>query len=280
MRAPRLGLWVAGLLSLGLTGPVGALAPGDDLAVFYRSHEKAYTAARVLTPVDGYPGYETAVLATDAAFSKPPFVLVLRRQTGAVVVPFGTVEGTAGQAFLVLDTDGDGKVDLRTVHNLVPGWLVLKIPGRRGDGRAFRALSDRIYRQYDQNGGPVPAQLTLLVQSLKASAVNEADPDRDLDAALATALDHAVVEPALAAGTLGALSAALKTRGGDHPLPALYRGEALVALGRLDEAQAVFDHLLALDPHSTIGVYKKAQSDPALLAAFRQAHPEFWTTRE
>jgi hypothetical protein len=190
------------------------------------------------------------------------------------------VEGAAAQALLLLDTDGDGKLDGSTVKNLIPGWLALRLPGARGTGREFRALADRIYRQYDQTSGPVPAQLTLLVQTLRTRAADETNADRDLDVALNSSLDQALAEPALAAGTLAALSAALKTRGGDHPLFHLYRGEAWAALRDADRSRAAFDLLVRLDPSSTIGAFKKAQSDPVAMGAFRRTHPDFWASRE
>jgi len=258
----------------------GALQLGDDVGAFYRAQAKAFVSSRVLGALQGQPGYETAVLATDSRFSHPPFLLVLRKTNGSVILPFGTVEGAADQATLLLDSDGDGRVDLRTKQNLVPGWLGLKIPGPRGKGDGFRALADRIYHQYDQTSGPVPAQLTILIQTLEARALDPSNPDRDLFAALKSALDQGVVEPSLVAGTLGALAAALKSRGGDHPLPALFRGEALGALGRIDEAQAQFRRMLVLDPGSTIAASKLAQDDPTRLAAFRKAHPDFWATRD
>lgn len=260
--------------------PLGALQPGDDLRAFFRSQTKNYASARVLGPLEGHPGYQTAVLATDPGFSHPPFLLVLRKIGGPVVLPFGTVEGASDQATLLLDSDGDGRVDLRTRQNLVPGWLGLKVPGLRGNGAEFRNLADRIYRQYNQTSGPIPAQLTLLVQSLESRAVDPGNPDRDLDAALKSALDQAMAEPALVVGTLAALSEALKSRGGDHPLPALYRGEALEALGRASEAKAQFERILVLDPRSLIATSKLARNDPGTLTAFRKIHPDFWATRD
>jgi len=262
-----------------LSAPGFSLAPGDNLAAFWKANAVRYTASRVLGPVAGWPGCETAVLATDAAFSQPPFVMVLR-SAGRVVAAFGTVEGSAAQATLLLDADGDGVLDVRTKKNLVPGWLAFQLPGKRGDGKAFRALADRMYRQYDQNSGPVPAQMALLVESLRQRAADGSNADRDLEAALVSYLDLAATEPALGAGTLQALSLVLKARGGESALIPLFWGEALGSLGRVSEAGTQFARLLVLDPKSTIGAYKKAETEgPAGLAAFRKAHPDYWAVR-
>lgn len=266
------------LLSFLLTFvPLGALAPGDDLADFWKANSKKYTASRFLAPMVGWPGYETAVLATDEGFSKAPFVLVLRKTGGSVVVPFGTVEGPSS---LVLDADGDGWTDFQTNKNLVPGWVVLRVPGARGDGKGFRALADRIYRQYNQTGGPVTAQLSLLVDELKKRSVDPKDPDRDLSGGLLFYLEQGASETTAAIGTLAALALAQKTRGGNSALLFLFLGEALETGGHPDEAQAAYSRLVELDPTSLIGAYKKARIDPKSLAAFRKKYPDFWASRD
>lgn len=258
-------------------GSLSALAPGDDLAAFWKANAKKFTASRFLASVNGWPGYETAVMAADEGFSQPPFVLVLRKTGGAVVVPFGTVEGPSA---LVLDGDGDGWADVRTNKNLVPGWIALRIPGPRGDGKPFRALADRIYRQYNQAGGPVPAQLTLLVEDLRRKTVDPKDPDRDWAGALQFYLEQGASDSTVGIGTLAALALSMKNRGGVVPLVFLFLGEALESGGLHDEAQAAYDRILDLDPKSVIGAYKKARIDPASLKAFRSAHPDFWASRE
>lgn len=262
-----------GTLSL----PLGALSPGEDLAAFWKAQEGRYRASRPLAALPGWPGYETAVLATDSQFSRPPFVVVLRATSGAVVIPFGTVEGPS---VLVLDTDGDGILDHKTAQNPVPGWIGFRVPGPRGDGARFRALADRFYRQYDRTEGPAAAQLTLLMQELRALALKTSNSDRDLAQALVSALDEGIRDPALGIGALASLGVALKHRGGQAPLVLLLLGEALEA-GRLnEEAQAAYDRLLELDPKSTIGAFKKARVTPEGLARFRSSHPEFWSLRQ
>jgi len=260
-----------------LIAPLSALAPGDNLTSFWKVQGARYSASRVLGPFPGWPGYETAVLATDVAFSKAPFVLVLRKVGGAVVVPFGSVEGPS---LLVVDTDGDGLLDLKTGKTLVPGWLALKIPGPRGDAKGFQALGDRIYRQYNRPQGPVPAQLSVLVDDLKKSAVDPNDGDRDLASALLFYLEQGAGVPAAGTGTLAALALALKGRGGVPPLVYLFLGETLEDAGLMPEAQAAYDRLLERDPKSLIGGYKKARIDPVTLKAFRQMHPDFWAATE
>lgn len=263
------------LLLTILTGTLSALSPGDDLAAYWKTNAAQFKASRVVGPVAGWPGYEAAAMATDTAFSKSPFVLVLRRVNGAVVLPFGTVEGPS---LLVLDSDGDGTVDVQSAKSLVPGWVALKIPGTRGDGKAFRVLADRIYRQYNSDRGPVPAQLTLLVEELKKQALDTQNPDRDLAGALNFYLEEAQ-NPSVGIGTLAALALALKNRGGAVPLVYLFLGEAL-ELGGMEEAQSAFDRILDTDPKSVIAAYKKARIDPAALKAFRKVHPDFWASRE
>lgn len=253
---------------------LSALAPGDDLGAFWKAQGARYTSARVLGPLPGWPGYESAVLATDAAFSRAPFVLVVRG-TGTVI-PFGTVEAPD---VLVLDTDGDGLADIRTARNMVPGWVPLKIPGPRGDGKAFQALADRLYRQYNQVQGPVPAQLQLIVDEVRRRGTDLANRDRDLESALMFALDQGAAEPAVGIGTLAALAQALRSRGGIPPLVYLFLGEALETGGLVDEAQSSYQRILDADPRSLIGAYKKARVDATALAAFRKAHPDFWALR-
>jgi tetratricopeptide (TPR) repeat protein len=256
---------------------LSALAPGDDLAGFWKSNAKKYTASRFLAPLSGWPGYETAVMATDEGFTKAPFVLVLRKTGGAPLVPFGTVEGPS---VLVVDSDGDGTADLTTQKNVVPGWVPFRVPGPRGDGRAFRAIADRIYRQYNQEGGPVPAQLSLLVEELRKRSTDGQDADRDLSAALEFYLEQGASGSPFGTGTLAALGVALKGRGQASPLVFLFLGEALESGGLNDEAQAAYQRLIDLDPKSVIGAYKRARVDPSALAAFRKAHPDFWASRE
>ena len=264
------------LLSTVAISLTPALAPGDDLASFWKANASRYTAARGQTPLPGWPGYETVVLATDSQFSKGPFVLVLRKIGGAVVQPFGTVEGPSS---LVLDSDGDGLVDFQSSKSVVPGWLFLRVPGARGDGKAFRALADRIYRQYNVDRGPVPAQLSLLVDELRKSSTDSKDADRDLSGALLFSLEQGATQAAIGMGTLAALGLVLKTRGGPIPLVFLFLGEALEAGGLVEEAQASYDRILDLDPKSVIAAYKKARVDTAKLKAFRTAHPDFWASR-
>lgn len=238
-----------------------------------------YPWSRVLAPVAGRPGWETALLASDPGFSRPPFPLVLRPVGGAPLLTFGAVEGTAAQPVLSLDANADGKNDTVPRKNTVPGWLALKVPGPRGDGREFRALAARIYAQYNRESGPVPAQLALLVDQLRTRAADPANKDSDWDAALVYYVDQAMAEPALAEGTLAVLAETLDRRGGNLPLIALFRGEALGLLGKTSASAAQFELVLRLDGPSLIGAAKKAQADPAALAAFRRAHPDFWATR-
>lgn len=266
-----------GILMLVPLLGLSALSPGEDLAAYWKTNGLKYTATRVLGPLKGWSGYETAVLATDSNFAQPPFLLVVRKLSGAVVVPVGTVEG---RDHLVLDSDGDGILDVATAKSLVPGWVGLKIPGTRGAGKAFRALADRLYRQYNQTGGPVPAQLNLLVDDLRKLAVDPLDPDRDLSAALLFSLEEGATESAVGVGTLAALGVALQSRGGPVPLVFLFLGEALETAGMNEEAQASYARMRELDPKSLIGEYKQARIDPAALKAFRKAHPDFWASRD
>jgi tetratricopeptide (TPR) repeat protein len=257
--------------------PAAALKPGDNLVPFWKTNEAKFTFARVIGPLKGWSGYETAVLGTDSGFTRPPFMLVVRKVGGpGAVVPVGTVEGASS---LALDSDGDGLIDVMTNKSLVPGWVFLRVPGARGDGKAFRALADRLYRQYNQEGGPVPAQLSLLVDDLRKRSVDPADADRDLSAALLFSLEEGATVSAAGTGTLAALGLALQSRGGPLPLIFLFLGEALEAGGLTEEAQAAYDRILDLDPKSTIAAYKKARVDPTKLAAFKRIHPDFWALR-
>ena len=265
------------VLVLVAAGNLAALAPGDDVAAYWKAKASLYQSTRTLETKDLVPGWETAVSATDAGFSRPPFILVLRKVAGvSASIPFGTVEGPNT---LILDTDGDGILDFSTSRNVVPGWLALHLPGPRGDTKAFRALTDRMYRQYNQAQGPVSAQLALLVDDLRRQAVDAKNLDRDLAAALLFALEEGAAEPEVGAGTLAALGQALKNRGGPSSLVLLFLGEALEASGRPLEAQASYNQLIVVDPKSVIGAYKKAQPDAVSLAAFRKLHPDFWAAR-
>lgn len=264
------------LLTL-LALPLWSLAPGDDLAGYWKANTKKYTSSRIIGPLKGWEGYETAVLGTDTGFTQPPFLLVVRKVSGAVVVPLGAIQG---QSTMIVDSDGDGLLDVTTNKSLVPGWAYLKVPGQRGDGKGFRALADRIYRQYNQDRGPVPAQLALLVDELKRMAIDPKDADRDLAGALQFALEEGATETAIGTGTLAALGLSLVNRGGPTPLVFLFLGEALETGGLLDEAQSAYDRILDLDPKSVIATYKKARVDPVQLAIFKKAHPDFWAARD
>jgi len=268
------------LLGWGLFGlaSASALGLGDDLRALGKA--QAYPASRPLGALTGWPGWETALVSRDRAFTQPPFLLVLRK-VGATepLLVFGAVDGGPGNPLLWLDADGDGRVDLSTKKNVIPGWLGLKVPGPRKATVAFRQLADRIYRPYNSDRGPAGAEAQVQIDALKALALDETAPDRDLAAALAAYLDQSLVVPALAAGTLEALGQALETRGGAPALVWLFRGEAQAALDRPAEARARFEKLKAVDPGSVIAAFKLSEGKPADRAAFAQAHPDFWALR-
>lgn len=270
------------LVVLGGLGAQGVPGVGDDLGPL----ERAFAAV-------GYTTFETAlgngwkggeVSISSVGFNHSSGVGFRLLECGGRVVGIGFT-GTRGA--VILDTDGDGSLDLELTDRVfVPYWVFDGATGTRGNlfSRALEAQLAMFDRDEGLDEGRSPYLRTYndLLDRFRA----EVDlADRDLAYRLwfyhAYGSDHPEVARA---ALVGAFDRYRQRHGTVPVMLAQYLGEVALRLGDRDEARSCNRLVLEARPDFVPALVLEARLlDPpereAALARVRAAHPGHWATR-
>ncbi len=255
--------------------------PGQDLNDYLAAHPVRYKiVGPVIIPIkEGRVDfYKYSSSTTDAGLK----VLSINDQ---YVV--GVLQQENGVPKILMDMDGDGKLDTYVPNLIVPFWVVADDTpqAQRSSTNNVKSFLDDFYQSFQSDDDPSTpnGSLQQTIVRLRTSLQQDDLPNRDLLYALHSYYEIAVISPyeALVAwqylvnGYLARFSA-------DHPLLYLHTVETLINLGQLEQARDILSTFLSMTPDSVPGRYYQWQleTDPARKASeyksLKQDHPKHW----
>lgn len=260
---------------------VQQLEKGDNLLEYLKDHSQLFIHGdlRVSHWKEGAVGIYTQ--QKDSAEGVKVILSVGR-------YPLAVLRDDGPESYVLIDTNGDGVLDVRREELFIPFWVVFKnSPNKTSDERILYVM-ELMYQAFQSDAGPAQSdEMKKAFATIDSYALDEEKENRDLFYMLYFYSGYNLKEQELSLLTLNALRNQCDERLGKvHLLVYLFIAETLINLDRGPEASQYVERVLDSDPDfvPALAYRYKLEKDPDkaedMLRRLKQDHGDHWVVQK
>ncbi|WP_053228470.1 hypothetical protein [Spirochaeta cellobiosiphila] len=256
---------------------------GDSIGEYVETHITNYNNHQVIMNPLGWNDIEIYGFIDP---SRASATMLQFHQKGKVGFPFGFIVGESPNAYCLLDTNGDGILDRKSVNLIPPFWGVHPKTITKVDDAFFETLN-YLYISFQNEDGPkgMNSKMNDFMFAITNASQNLDTPNRDLYYALHSYLNYVQKYPDVGLESIKFLEFTFKERfGGTHAVIELFHVESLINIGRRKEAYSLLNDTNYKDFKPLIVYSYKLEEDPQVKEEKRkqllELYSEHWMVKK
>ncbi len=258
---------------------IGLMKMGDNLPEYLKKNPVKYQIQ--LNPIsDWAEGKATAYSYSNNTDGNSPIIIFVNDDS-----PIGVLQGKEPKAYYLLDLDGDGNLDTKTVNIILPYWVVSKNSSNKTDYDNITGIMEEMYQGFQSDDGPMLAIMNTM-QTINSYKNDIKLENRDLVYLLYYYDTYNQLLPSQALLAITHLSDVLKSRfNKQHPLTYLYTLETYISLQEKEKARETLKILRNMDQKFIPAMVYEYQLEPdkekakVLLANLKKNHGNHWIVK-